>query len=205
MPHCNRVNPFGVIFATEHRGDFMGNRGGQLHDADKTIVRRWANRSWITCLLAFNGRKRQIMALDAYTELFFLDEATALAAGHRPCAECRRADYNRFKAAFIDAQGAQGLTIRSAADMDRVLHQERTASSRPRAHAVDLPDAAMVAMDGVAWLKLGDDLWSWTPSGYGTNRTLPDVELDVLTPASTLSVLRAGYVAQVHSSGLPVG
>ena len=201
MPLPNRVDPFGTIFATEERGGFMGNRGGRLHDARKTIVRRWTSKAWITCLLAFkNYRRKEVMGPDSYTELFFLDEATALAAGHRPCAECRRADYNRFKALFVEAQAALGVNVRLAADLDAVLHAERLVRPRAGARAGDLPDAAMVAIDGQAWLKLGDRLLAWTPGGYGPSRALPEGEVEVLTPAAILAVLHAGYVAQVDAS-----
>ena len=201
MPLPNRVDPFGTIFATPERGGFMGNRGGRLRGAEKTIVRRWTSKAWITCLLAFKDyRRKEIMGPDSYTELFFLDEATALAAGHRPCAECRRADYNRFKALFTAAQADLGLSVRTALDMDTVLHRERLARPRARARAADLPEAAMVAIDGQAWLKLGDRLMAWTPGGYGAVLPLPAGEVEVLTPAATLAVLRAGYLAQVDGS-----
>ncbi len=201
MPLPNRVDPFGTIFATPERGGFMGNRGGRLHDARRTIVRRWTSKAWITCLLAFKDyRRREVMGPESYTELFFLDEATALAAGHRPCAECRRADYNRFKALFMEAQAALGVSVRTALDMDAVLHRERLARPRARARAADLPDAAMVALDGQAWLKLRDRLRVWTPGGYGASRSLPEGEVEVLTPVATLAVLRAGYPAQMDAS-----
>lgn len=198
MPLQNRVDPFGAIFATEHRGELMGNRG-RLHDATKAIVRPWSGKAWITCALAFNGRKRELMSPDSYTELFFLDEATALAAGHRPCAECRRADYKRFKAAFTAAQAAQGLAIRSAGDMDGVIHRERRAARRA-GQAGALPDGAMLALDGQAWLKVGEVLRLWTPGGYTVSRPLPAGELEILTPASSLSALAAGYVVHLHRS-----
>ena len=201
MPLPNRVDPFGTIFATPERGGFMGNRGGRLRGAEKTIVRRWASKAWITCLLAFKDyRRKEVMGPDSYTELFFLDEATALAAGHRPCAECRRADYNRFKALFVETQAGLGVSVRTALDMDAVLHAERLARPRARARAAELPDTAMVAIDGQAWLKLGDRLMAWAPGGYGAGRPLPEGEVEVLTPAAILAVLRAGYPAQVDAS-----
>ena len=200
MPLQNRVDPFGDIFATPHKGGFMGNRGGRLHDAHKHIVKRWTNRTWIICVLAFKGRRRTIMGPNTYTELFFVDEATALAAGHRPCAECRRADYNAFKAAFIESQARQGVTITTATDMDRVLHQQRIERPRPRSGTRDLPDGAMAAFDGKPWLKLGDHLHLWTPGGYADRMALPAQDIEILIPASTLAVLRAGYRPQVDAS-----
>ena len=203
MPLQNRIDPFGTIFATEHRGDLMGNRG-RLHDANKAIVRPWNGKAWITCALAFNGRKRELMSPDSYTELFFLDEATALAAGHRPCAECRRADYNRFKAAFTQAQAAQGVDVHGAGDVDGVLHRERRATRRT-GQAAALPDGVMLALDDQAWLKVDDALRLWTPAGYTASRPLPAFELEVLTPASTVVALQAGYVVQLHRSARTAG
>jgi len=203
MPLPNRVDPFGTIFATPHRGAFMGNRGGRLHDTGKTIVRRWASKAWITCLLAFKDYRRKQVMGDSYTELFFLDEATALAAGHRPCAECRRADYNRFKALFIEAQAAQGVTVRTAMEMDAVLHRERLARPRVTARAVDLPDGSMLVLDTQAWLKRDGRLWLWGPGGYQADRPLPADAVEVLTPGATLAVLAAGYAAHMDGSSAP--
>ena len=202
MHLTNRVDPFGVIFATPHKGDWMGNRG-RLHDAHKQVVRRWAGKAWITCALDFRGRHRdEMMAPDSYTELFFLDEATAYAAGHRPCAECRRADYNRFKAAFGAAFPASrpGGAIVAAGQMDAILHAERTAAGRARAPAASLPDGAMAAIGGQAFLKLGDALRPWTPGGYDVAHALPGGEVEVLTPPAILALLRAGLPVQVHAS-----
>lgn len=198
MPLTNRVDPFGVIFATARRGAWMGNRG-RLHDAHRQVVRRWAGKTWITCALSFRDyRRKALMAADSYTELFFLDEATAYAAGHRPCAECRRADYNRFKAALAAARPADG--IRTAGQMDAILHAERTAAVRARAPAASLPDGAMVAIEGRALIKLGATLRPWTPGGYGAARPGPEGEVEVLTPASILAVLRAGLAVQIDGS-----
>jgi hypothetical protein len=198
MPLPNRVDPFGVIFATPHRGAWMGNRG-RLHDGARRVVRRWAGKTWITCALSFRDyRRRELMAPDSYTELFFLGEATAYAAGHRPCAECRRRDYNAFKAAFAAAR--PGDDIRTAGQMDAVLHAQRTAPVRDRALAADLPDGAMAAIDGRAFLKLGATLRAWTPGGYGAAQFPPQGEVEVLTPAAILAVLRAGLPVQVDGS-----
>lgn len=202
MPLRNRVDPFGVIFATPHRGAWMGNRG-RLHDGAKRVVRRWAGKTWITCVLSFRGRHRpEMMAADSYTELFFLDEATTYATGHRPCAECRRADYNAFKAAFAAARPADD--IRTALQMDAILHAERTARVRARAPAAGLPDGAMVAIGAEAFLKLGDSLRPWAPGGYGAARPLPPGgEVEVLTPSVILAALRGGLPVQIDGSARP--
>lgn len=195
MPLQNRVDPFGALFATPHRGAWMGNRG-RLHDAQRNIVRRWAGKCWIACALQFKDyRRAALMRPDSYTELFFLDEATAYAAGHRPCAECRRADYNRFKAAFTAVHPA----ARTAADLDAILHRERT-GPRAQARPADLPDGAMVAEAGQAWLKAGAALRLWTPAGYAEARALPQAAMDVLTPATTVALLRAGLPVQIDAS-----
>ncbi len=196
MPLQNRVDPFGSLIATPHRGAWMGNRG-RLHDAGRNIVRRWAGKCWLTCALSFGDYYRpRMMRPDSYTELFFLDEATAYAAGHRPCAECRRADYNRFKAAFAGVHP----TARTAADLDAILHRERT-GPRVRARPADLPDGAMVAdAVGQAWLKHGPHLRLWTPGGYAESRLLPAATLEVLTPPTTVTLFRAGLPVETHPS-----
>ncbi len=127
MPLQNRVTPFGEIVAESGRGLFMGNRG-ILHDDDRRIVRRWQGRRWITCLTEFRGIRRVVMRPHSYTELFFLDEATALGAGHRPCAECRRADFRRFRDLW---QACHGLPV-NADIMDAVIHHERIDGRRKR-------------------------------------------------------------------------
>src|SRR5438132_14289469 len=148
MPLQNRVDPFGELHAVAARGLFMGNRGGRIHRDDRTLPRRrWTSRAWICCRLAFKGRHRTVWG-HSYTELFFLDEPTALAAGHRPCYECRRADANAFAAAWARAKGLR--TSPRAPAMDRVLHAERLAGRAKRRHAMaldELPDGAMVAID----------------------------------------------------------
>jgi len=148
MPLQNRVTPFGDIIATAHRGMFTGNRG-IIHDpATKTLLkRRWSTRAWLTCVCEFRGRRREVMGGRSWTELFFLDEATAFAAGHRPCFFCRREDANRFRAAWEKGNGASRLR---ADDIDAVLHRERLEGKRKRLHGLpmplsQLPDGAMVA------------------------------------------------------------
>ncbi len=192
MPLPSRVSPFGDVFASLARGTLMGNRGGRLHDgARKLGARRWASKQWICCKLAFNDRHRNVWG-DGYTELFFLDEVTALAAGHRPCFECRRKDAERFAALFSGRK--QRAT---AAAMDKLLHAERLAGKVKRTHARPLdtlPDGAMIARDGKAFAVRGSSLLPWSPEGYGAPQRRPrGIESEILTPPSILRVLSAGY------------
>ncbi|MFL5386060.1 MAG: hypothetical protein ACJ8GN_26395 [Longimicrobiaceae bacterium] len=197
MPRQNRVTPRGELVAVDARGTFMGNRGC-LHDAAGRIRRAWQLKRWIVCELEFKGRHRPVMQPGCYTELFFLDEATALAAGHRPCAECRRPAFRAFLAAWA-AGGPGGLP--SAPALDEVLHRERT-SPPWRAPLGTLPDGAFVALPGDPrpFLVLGDALLAWTPGGYTDRRARPSATVEVLTPRSTVEALRAGYRPVLHSS-----
>jgi hypothetical protein len=195
MPLQNRVDPFGRLHAVSARGGWMGNRGC-LHNQSREIVsQRWTTKAWITCLLEFRGRRRRLMRPGWYTELFFLDEATALAAGHRPCAECRRADYIRFRDAFAAGAGLAGPL--RAGELDRILHADRT-GPRPQAPAQTLPDGAMFAIDQRAYLKQGPGGRPWSFDGYGPPEALPAGPVTVLTPASSVAALRAGYVCQTR-------
>ncbi|MBV8281201.1 MAG: hypothetical protein JO347_03950 [Candidatus Eremiobacteraeota bacterium] len=204
MPLQNRVTPFGDLVAVPEHGLMMGNRG-VLHDDAQRIKRPWQLRRWIACVLEFRGRKRKVMQPHRYTELFFLDEATSFAAGHRPCAECRRADYNRFRELWRRCvRGPAG-----ADDIDLRLDRERLDGKRGRARTKrvyradlsKLPDGTFVVADGRAWLVWGDALLAWSPGGYtewrerGTHR-----DVDVLTPRSTVAIFSAGYRPAVHPS-----
>lgn len=198
MGLCNRVTPHGSLLAHPGRGLFMGNRGGRIHDdAQKLTARRWASKQWICCALAFKGRRRKVWG-DGYTELFFLDEVTALAAGHRPCFECRRADAN----AFADAWGRACGHRPRAAEMDATLHAERLAGREKKTHRrsiCDLPDATMIAFGGNAFAVRGDRLLRWSPAGYGEcTPRLASGEADVLTPPSIVAVFAAGYRPRWH-------
>lgn len=203
MPLENRVNPFSETFVTPARGTLMGNRG-ILHDDQQHVVKRWAHQAWIICLLEFKGRRRTLMAPGSYTELFFLDEATALAAGHRPCGECQRQRYLQFKALF---EQVHGRPLR-APEMDRLLHDERRIRYRRtnwrRTFSAELstvPDGAMIARDGDAFLVWGGRLLQWTPGGYAARLALSaEAQVTVLTPHSTVAVLRLGFVPSVHPS-----
>ncbi len=183
MPFQNRVTPLGDLIATPERGSVYGNRGC-LHDAEGRIRREWQVKRWISCRLEFRGRHRAggPMPPGRYTGLFFLDEATAYAAGHRPCAECRREDYVRFMALVGEKR---------ADDIDARLHEERLAP-KPTRRVADLPNGAFVVIDGAPWLVLGGELRRWTPGGYTEWRPAPK-RTTVVTPPSVLAVLASGW------------
>jgi hypothetical protein len=196
----NRVTPFGELVATPARGTMFGNRGGRFHRDDRTLgLRRWASRQWICCVLSFKGRHRSVWG-KGYTELFFLDEVTALAAGHRPCFECRRADAVAFAAAWAQAKGGD---IPHADEMDVTLQAERLDGRAKRTHDMPfgaLPDGAMVALDGAAYALKDGHLLRWSESGYVGRFPRPRGTATVLTPPSILAVLAAGYGPQWHGS-----
>jgi len=196
MPYRNRVTPTGEIIATPSRGLFIGNRG-VLHNSDGEIVRTFRGKRWIICLLDFKDRRRQVMTPGRYTELFFLDEATALAAGHRPCRECRRADFDRFAALWRQVNGGTGM----ADEMDAVLHRERLTDEKMLVSSLaDLPDGVFVQQrDGNSLLVWQGYLWLWSPVGYTERLPLVVSEpLTLLTPPPTVAVLAAGYTPVVH-------
>jgi hypothetical protein len=205
----NRVTPFGEIVAQPARGTLMGNRGGCLHRPDQTLGRRrWVSERWITCLLEFRGWHREVMQPGRYTELFFLDEATALAAGHRPCALCRRTDFEHFRKAWVAGNPAANLQPTSSISaIDRVLHGERCgpggAKVTFRAKLGDLPRGTIVALDAGAALWQEGRLFTWSFEGYGAGTPAdPGRSVDVLTPRSTVGALAAGYLAGVHPSAV---
>jgi hypothetical protein len=178
----------------------MGNRG-ILHDGHRRIVRDWQVRRWIACRLEFRGRHRVVMSPNTYTELFFLDEATALADGHRPCAECRNADYRAFQALWRSTIDAD-----SRADaMDAILHKERRIrrwlKRTFRAACESLPDGTFIALEDRAWLIRGNSLLEWTADAYRERRNRSALgEVSVLTPTSMVAILRAGYPVSMHPS-----
>lgn len=195
----NRVSPFGVLEADPVRGTLMGNRGC-LVDARGELVRRWQLERWITCVLEFNGRRRSpLMQPGHYTELFFLDEATACAAGHRPCHECRRADADTFHAAWRRHHPDDARLP----DLDARLHRERTHGAHAARACAELPFGVMVSLDGRAWLVADGELRAWTPSGYGDRRVFPSDDVTVLTPPSTVAAMCAGWRPLVHPSARP--
>jgi hypothetical protein len=195
MPLQNRVDPFGQLFADRARGLLMGNRGGRLHDERQQLAaRRFVSRQWICCRLEFNDRHREVWG-DSYSELFFLDEPTAFAAGHRPCFECRRNEAGRF------AQLAGKLR---AGEMDEVLHAQRLDGKTKRHHRRDigaLPDGAFIVLDGEPYAVRGNHLLRWTPQGYDGERRRPrSGKASVLTPPLMLKALARGYQSLWHPS-----
>ena len=208
MPLQNRVTPDGQIIATAARGLMMGNRGGAFHLPSRTLGRRrWASRQWICCRLQFKGRRREVMTPNRYTELFFLDEATALSAGHRPCFECRRQDSLWFSTLWARVRGSEGRA--TAPEMDDILQAERVdgAGRKPvwRADAQSLPSGTFVRVEGTPHLVLASWLLEWTPEGYLTTRPRPESgPLEVLTPQSIVAVLSAGYCPTFHPSAVVV-
>lgn len=195
----NRVNPWGELVARPERGTLMGNRGGRLHDnASRTLgLRRWASRQWIACVLEFKGRHRVVMSPNRYTELFFLDDATALAAGHRPCFECRRDEAIAFAAAWQRAFALARPPL--VAEMDRALQVARTTRQREkvtyRETLGSLPDGVMVEVAGGKACLLRDGrLYAWTFAGYEPHAMpIPAGEVVILTPKPIVAVLATGY------------
>jgi hypothetical protein len=207
------VTPFGELIATSARGALMGNRG-RLHDVARRIVRRVvpSYRAWVTCRLEFRGRHRPVMAPNRYTELFFLDEATALAAGHRPCGECRRPDLRRFRAAWLHGNPERGVASDALTEaIDRELHRDRLAADRrPVTYPADLsalPDGVVVVADAdEALLLWRGSLLPWSPARYGAPRPRPGRQrVTVLTPRSTVAAIAAGYPPAVHPTAASAG
>lgn len=209
-PLQNRVTPFGEIVATPARGTLMGNRGGCLHDEHQCLgVARWRSRRWIACLLEFKGRKRTVMSPRRYTEIFFLDEATALSAGHRPCAECRRVAFNRFKAAWLEGNADLAVDPRGSVDViDRHLQRERVGRRREKVTffeaARSLPDGVFVTRPEAAddaMLVWDGNLYRWSLEGYsGPCMPVADQTVAVLTPRSIVRAIAAGYEPGLHHS-----
>jgi hypothetical protein len=203
MPLPNRVRPDGSLFATPARGLFYGNRGGPFHDPASQAVpeRLYATRQWLCCVLAFRGRRRKLWGR-GYTELFFCDEVTALAAGHRPCMECRRADALAYRAALVSGLGLRRTPL--FPEIDEMLDGERRSGRSKRLHrlpAADLPDGAMVQAAPGIWLALrGGEALLWTPAGYAGHQPRPQGDVDVLTPPATLAALCQGYGPRWHDS-----
>jgi hypothetical protein len=201
MPLQNRITPAGEIIVTAHRGLLVGNRG-IIHDpASKTLLKkRWSTSAWLACVLEFRGRRRKVMGGRSWTELFFLDEATAFAAGHRPCFYCRRDDANRFRAAWEAGNGVKDVL---APDIDAALHRERFASGgklHPLPMKIEkLPDGTMVQDGDDSFLIVGGRALKWSPAGYTKAiRALDNAKL--LTPPSTVRAFAAGYRPMLHPS-----
>ena len=198
----NRVDPFGTVIETKARGLWMGNRG-KIHNDKKEIVQAYKLKAWLTCKLQFNGRHRIVMGANTYTELFFLDEATAFAAGHRPCFECRRNDFVYFKKMWLKANPEFGFTeSTSIQQIDAVLHKERMNDDGSKrtfeANINHLPDGSFISIDERAYLLYNHQLHLWTPFGYKTYKTKPASEIvTVLTPRSIVKMFKEGYVPQM--------
>jgi hypothetical protein len=203
LPLQNRVTPFGELVSTPARGLLYGNRGGRIHDpASRRLTgRRWTSRRWICCVTQFKNRHRSVWG-PGYTELFFLDEVTALAAGHRPCMECRRRDNLAYRAAVAHALGLATLIM--CDDLDWLLHEERLDKRTKRVHAkpVDsLPDGVMVAgPDGSALALRGSAALPWTPFGYGPPVARPSGMVAMLTPPTSVAALKNGFQPRWHDS-----
>ena len=202
----NRVTPFGEIEADPARGDFMGNRGILHGDTKELGHRRWAHDNWIICLTSFRGRQRQIMTQHRYTELFFLDEAVAIAAGHRPCYECRRQDYHAWVAAWQQATGSDAPP--RAEEMDRALHKERILrrarrQQRWRGELSDLPDGTFIDWEGTPYLVLDRHLLRWTHGGYTETSPRPaQGQVIILTPPTSVATLANGFQPRLHESSI---
>lgn len=202
MPLQNRVTPFGDIVAIPQRGMFLGNRG-IIHDpATKTLLRkRWSSKAWIICTCSYKGHWREVMAAQSWTELFFLDEAIALAAGHRPCFACRREAAEAFRAAWSAANGIRDVR---APAMDHVLHRERVQGGQKRIHPLNtriekLPYGAVVASGAEAFTLVRGLAFRWTVAEYAAPVKLENVD-GLLTPPSTLAAMEAGYSPVLHPS-----
>ncbi len=208
MPYQNRVDPWGNLAATSARGTLMGNRGN-LHDKGKQILRKFQTKRWIACKLSFKDRHRTVMTPGPYTELFFLDEATAFAAGHRPCAECQRGRYDEFKESWLRAnpgfERPRMGTVRIEA-IDEVIHRERYEKGKKvtyRAALKDLPEGAFFSLDGEAYLVSAGGVYRWSFLGYtrADARNFPD-EVDVLTPRSIVKTFERGFRPVIHPSAV---
>ncbi|MES2276421.1 MAG: hypothetical protein V4592_10385 [Bacteroidota bacterium] len=197
----NRVDPQGNIISTTARGAWLGNRG-QLHGRGKTILRPFKHQAWIICLLQFKNRHRQVMSPGLWTELFFMDEATAFAAGHRPCFECRREDAVQFKTAWLKGNPQYGFAAKvPIGQIDEIMQRERIMidGNKVTFEAVieNLPDGTCLLIENEPYLLANSSLHHWTPFGYGRNLPLPKVGVTVLTPRSVVNAFSAGYRPQI--------
>ncbi len=198
----NRVDPFGNLIKTKARGLWMGNRG-VLHNDKQEIMRPYKLNAWITCRLEFKGRKRKVMMPDRYTELFFMDEATSFAAGHRPCFECRRNEYDQFKSLWIKGNPEHHFDKKtSIKKIDEILHRERMDSNRLKItykeNIADIPNGSFVLSNNKSYLIFEKKIYLWSPFGYEKGKSLPATgKLTVLTPRSVVNTFRAGYVPQI--------
>ena len=199
----NRVDPFGTLIKTTARGAWTGTRG-VIHNEQQEIIRPFKLKAWLTCRLEFKGRKRKVMSPNMYTELFFLDEATAFAAGHRPCCECRREDFNKFKSLWLKANPRYGFEKKiSIQKIDSIIHAERMDPGGTKItfeeDAHKIPGGSFVLLNGDPFLILDKKMYKWSPFGYEQPVALPILgKLVVLTPRSVVNTFRAGYMPQMH-------
>lgn len=205
MSRQNRMTPTGDLIATSARGQFMGNRGILHNDRGELTAKRWTHKQWIICHLEFKGRKRPLMSPGCYTELFFLDEATALAAGHRPCYECNRERYGQFKAAWLAGNPQCGFDQKtSIREIDKILHSERVGNVKQKvvwqSRLSELPDGVIVSLSGESsscYLLRANKLLLWSPEGYSEAKTVAmDSHVEVLTPWSTVNAIAAGFLPE---------
>lgn len=203
MPYQNKVDPWGIIHEVKSKGMFLGNRG-VLHNENQEIIATHRIKGWVTCVLEFKGRKREIMTPKRYTELFFLDEATAFSAGHRPCAECRRTRYNEFKEKWLEANGNLLFGNKpTAPNMDKIIHKERIHNKQKVTYTStlnELPDGTMIEIKSKAFLVWKKELFEWSFQGYskaGINYNGND-EVIVLTPKSYVKTYTKGFLVNIR-------
>ena len=201
----NRVAPTGEIVKSSERGTLMGNRGGAMHNAHKELVSVSKTKRWITCRLEFKGRKRELMSEGLYTELFFLDEATAFAAGHRPCAECRRERFNEFKTKWLEVNSdLLDGKYTGIGDIDKVMHVERIDKQKKvtfKAPCNTLPDGTMISMGDASYLVWKNRLYLWSFAGYAlSDAEISNERVTVLTPKSYVEMFMHGFKPVVHES-----
>lgn len=208
MPLQNRVDPWGQLHAHPSKASTrMGNRG-ILHDGHNQIVRPWAHKGWVCCLTSFKGIKRpKPFSAGNYSELFFLDEATAFSAGHRPCSYCQRDRSNSFRDAWLRANVANSDEFGNfrMPQIDKILHAERAVRGGGKvtfeAPIAELPVGAMFAVDGSAYLLSPRGILTWSFDGYGTPQTMnSETVVQVLTPRSIVRSFSAGFVPLMHTS-----
>ncbi len=206
MPFQNRVDPYSKLHADNSRGTWLGNRG-ILHNEEKKVTSPYKGKMWITCRLDLKGVKRPIFSQGSYSELFFLDEATAFSAGHRPCGECRRDRYNEFKSAWLGANpDLTSSSSPSIGEIDKCLHSQRVAPGFTKvtyaAALGSLPPGTFIELGGIPQLLWRGKLRPWSFSGYGAASSQPpdDRLVTVLTPVSFVRMFASGFQPQVHAS-----
>jgi hypothetical protein len=186
----NRVNPYGEICFSEFRGNLIGNRGC-LHNKQQQIIRPYQLKRWIICVLSFKQRKRSLMSRGLYTELFFWDEASALASGHRPCAECQRERNQEFKKIWQDANSEPNVGL---TEIDNFLHKERLNANKQYFPISELPSGIFVEYHEKPFLVYENKLFEWTFNGYLSAIDLPqNMIFKALTPASIIKTIQYGF------------